>query len=450
MTNVLLVGSGAREHAIALAVCKSHSAKLFAFMGNNNPAIAAMCRKTGGESALGDIYAGPEIALWAKARGVELAVIGPDAVLAAGVSDELWANGIPCAGPVKSAARLEWDKAFARNLMKRHGIKGCPEFGIFTEFKGASKLIDELGRVAVKPSGLTGGKGVKVVGFQLKDNKEAKDYAREVLVSNIGKLGCVVIEEVLEGEEFTLQAFVDGKTVLGMPSVQDHKLAFEGDTGPYTGGMGAYSDNSNLLPFMRQKDYDDALEIMKHTVKALAEEGAAYKGFLYGQFMLTREGVKVIEFNSRLGDPEAMNVLSILKTDFVHVLKQIADGNLSHVEFEKNATVVKYLVPAGYPDAPMKDLEISADEKEIEKLGVQLYYAAVNEVDGKIMTTASRACAVLGKASTIIEAEALAEEATKFVKGELAHRRDIGTKELIQRRIDHVKRLRGDLGEVNC
>ncbi len=444
MTKVLLVGSGAREHAIAEAACKSKNVSFYAFMGNNNPGIAALCKKNGGECALGDINDGKAIAAWAKARGIELAVIGPDAVLAAGVSDDLWEQGIPCAGPVKAAARLEWDKAFARNLMKKHKIKGCPEFGIFTEFKGASQLIDSLGTVAVKPSGLTGGKGVKVVGVQLKDTKEAKEYAREVLVSNIGKLGCVVIEELLEGEEFTLQAFVDGENVVGMPAVQDHKLAFEGDSGPNTGGMGSYSDANKLLPFVTQKDYDDALDIMKHTISALKSEGISYKGFLYGQFMVTREGVKVIEFNSRLGDPEAMNVLALLKTDFAHLLKQITDGTLKDAEFEQKATVCKYVVPAGYPDAPRADCEIAVDEASIRKAGAHCYFAAVDEREGKIFTTSSRAVAVLGIAPTIAEAEQVAEKATSFVNGEVSHRRDIGTRELIQKRVDHVKRMRGE------
>ncbi|MFA6048347.1 MAG: phosphoribosylamine--glycine ligase [Candidatus Micrarchaeia archaeon] len=443
MTKVLLVGSGAREHAIAEAVCRSKNAQFFAFMGNNNPGIAALCKKHEGESAVGDIHEGKGIAAWAKERGIELAVIGPDAVLAAGVSNDLWDAGIPCAGPVKEAARLEWDKAFARSLMKKHAIAGCPEFGIFTEFKGASQLIDSLGRVAVKPSGLTGGKGVKVVGVQLKDTKEAKEYAREVLVSNIGKLGSVVIEEFLEGEEFTLQAFVDGEHVVGMPCVQDHKLAFEGDTGPNTGGMGAYTDAGNILPFMKKSDYDEALEIMKHTVKALKAEGLSYKGFLYGQFMITREGIKVVEFNSRLGDPEAMNVLAILKTDFVQLLSQMAQGTLSSAEFAQDATVCKYVVPSGYPDSPKADVEIEVDEAAIRKAGCHCYYAAVDEREGKIFTTSSRAVAVLGIAPTIAEAEQKAEKAVAFVKGEVAHRRDIGTAELIQKRVDHVQRMRG-------
>ncbi|MFQ5405928.1 MAG: phosphoribosylamine--glycine ligase [Candidatus Micrarchaeia archaeon] len=439
MTKLLLVGNGAREHAIAQASCKNSGVLLYAFMSARNPGIAKLCQKTGGEHFIGNPKDGAAVSAWAKARGVELAVIGPDPVLAAGVSDALQEVGIPCAGPKKSAARIEWDKAFARDLMKKHGIPGCPEYGIFKEFKGASQLIDSLGRVAVKPSGLTGGKGVKVVGQQLKDIKEAKDYAREVLMDNIGKLGCVVIEEFLEGEEFTLQGFVDGEKVVGMPAVQDHKLAFEGDTGPNTGGMGSYTDAGALLPFMTQEDYDASLDIMQKTVTALKKEGAEYRGFLYGQFIITRDGIKVVEFNSRLGDPEAMNVLPLLKTDFIEVLKQMANGKLNGVDFDKKATVCKYVVPAGYPDKPEADKELEVDIPSIADLGAYAYYASVDEKDGKIFTSKSRAVALLGTGSTISDAEKAAES----VKGDVSHRSDIGTAELIQKRVDHVNRMRG-------
>jgi phosphoribosylamine--glycine ligase len=253
------------------------------------------------------------------------------------------------------------------------------------------------------------------------------------------------VEERLIGEEFTLQAFVDGRSVSGTPMVQDHKRAYEGDIGPNTGGMGSYSDAGFILPFVTEKDYFDGIKIMEDTVKAIRKEtGVSYKGFLYGQFMATVDGVKVIEFNARLGDPEAMNILPLLDHDFLDVCQQISGGMLKGtLSFIKKATVCKYLVPEGYPTEPKKDAPIEVDEKKIEEIGGRLYYASVREEEEKIITGTSRAIAVVGIANTITEAEVVAEQSLEHVKGDLFHRKDIGTREIVQKRIDHMKELRG-------
>lgn len=439
---VLLVGSGAREHAIAEAICRSKGAELFAYMGNRNPGIIRLAK----ESIIGDILNGEEIARWAKERNIDLGFPASDPVLEAGVTDALVSAGIPCASPTRDAARIEWDKSFCRKLMKKYGIKGSPRFGVFSDPKEASSFIDELTDVAIKPSGLTGGKGVKVTGEQLKDKEEAKGYAAEILEKKIGGIPSVVVEEKLVGEEFSLQAFVDGKNVVGMPAVQDHKKAYAGDTGPNTGGMGSYSDVNHLLPFLTKEDYDEAMGIMRKTVSSFEKEtGKQYKGILYGGFMATKDGVYVIEFNSRFGDPEAMNVLPILKSDFVEILKKMEKGELkeSDVLFEKKATVCKYIVPEGYPGASITDQPLSIDGGGIGKTGARVYYASVDEKEGTIYTKKSRSMGILGVGDSIGEAERIAEKGASFVKGRVRHRNDIGTKELIQKRIDHMKELRG-------
>ncbi len=446
---VLLVGNGGREHAMAVALCKSpQKVQFYAFAGARNPGIARLARENGGELAVGDIHNPSAVANWAKSKGIEYAVIGPDAVLAAGVVDALETAGVKCASPLKEAARLEWDKTFARNLMRKYSVRGIPEFAVFEDAAGAARFIDELGKpVAIKPAGLTGGKGVKVVGAQLKDNNEAKKYCGELIKAAHGGLSAVVVEERLEGEEFTLQAFSDGKSLAGMPAVQDHKRAFEGDLGPNTGGMGSYSDANGLLPFMTQADYDSGLAVMRQTIDAFNKEtGLLFKGVLYGQFMLTKEGPMVIEFNARFGDPEAMNVLTLLESDFAEIVMKTVDGTLSQGDaiFEKSATVCKYLVPKGYPDSPAKDEPVIMDELEIEGAGAHLYYAAVNESDdGAIYTTSSRTAGIVGVSDTLEEAEKIAEYACRFVSGEVFHRKDIGTKALIQKRIEHMKKIRG-------
>lgn len=441
MKKLLLIGNGGREHAIAAAIKRGSECELYAVMNARNPGIARLCK----DYVVGSTTDAKLVAKYAESNRIALAVVGPETPLEAGVVDALEEKGIACAAPRQSVARLETDKAFTRQLMQKYLIRGAPAFGIFTNAKDAAAFIDTLDApVVVKPSGLTGGKGVRVVGYHLKDNDEAKRYAKEVLSTRIGGVAKVVIEERMEGEEFTLQAFVGGE-LRPTPCVQDHKRAFEGDVGANTGGMGAYSDAGALLPFMTQGDYDDAFAVMRQTLSAVrAETGIEYKGFLYGQFMATADGPKLIEYNARLGDPEAMNVLSILQSDFVEALAGIAAGDVSSdVSFAKLATVCKYLVPQGYPNAPQKDKDIAISEAAVSKSGALLYYANVHEKDNALFTGTSRSIGIVGVAQTISAAERIAEAACSHVKGPLYHRRDIGTKALVEKRIVHMKKIRG-------
>jgi len=444
MERVLLIGNGGREHAIARAVKRSNGlSELYAFMAAKNPGIAKLCR----EFSIGNTNDAAAVAKFALSKKIDLVVVGPEAPLEAGVVDELLKHGVRCASPTKSAARMETDKGFARELLRKYNVKGSPDFGVFMDFKEAWSFIDSLGKpVVVKPAGLTGGKGVRIVGEQLRDSNDAKEYAKEILAEGVGGIRKVVVEEKLEGEEFSLQAFVDGMRVIGTPMVQDHKRAFANDQGPNTGGMGAYSDTGYVLPFLRKSDYEDGVSIMEKSVEAFRKEtGEDYKGFLYGGFIVTADGVKLLEFNARLGDPEAMNTLSVIKSDFLNILERVVDGNLKDASFYRKATVCKYLVPEGYPTSPKKNEPVEVDEKAIESSGAVLYYASVNQKDGRIYTGSSRTAGLVGIAESIEKAERIAESAIGFVKGKLSYRKDIGTRELIQKRMDHMKRLRGHL-----
>lgn len=444
MENFLLVGNGAREHAIAEAICKNPSVRLFAYMSSLNPGIALLAKKSGGLFVTGDIHSPSEVARFAEHNKITLAFPSPDAVLAAGVADALLSLSIPCAAPTKAASRLEWDKSYARQLLKDFRVPGSPKFGIFENEGEAHSFIDSLeGQVAIKPSGLTGGKGVKVTGSQLADGNEAKKYASELILAKHSGLASIVIEEKLDGEEFSLQAFSDGKKVYGMPLVQDHKRAYEGDTGPNTGGMGSYSDASHLLPFLNPSHRDEALSIMQKTIDAFhKKEGKRFIGILYGGFMATSQGVKLIEYNARFGDPEAMNALPILKSDLFETLSQMASGGMKKaISFEAKATVCKYLVPEGYPGKSIIDQPLTFDQSALGKAGARLYYASVYEKEGAIYTQSSRSIGLLGIADTIEEAEKIAESACAAVAGKVWHRRDIGTKELLQRRISHMKEI---------
>ena len=429
---VLLIGGGGREHAIAQAIARSRKKPvLFAAMSKKNPGIASLCK-----DFLLIKETDPAIVDYAKNNQIELVVTGPESPLAAGIPDALWNEGIPVVGPRKPAAQIEFDKAWTRNFMKKYGISGLPGFKVFRKGEsGTDEFIDELGDVVIKPAGLTGGKGVKVMGDHF-DIDGAKDYAREVLSKDD-----LVIEERLIGEEFTVQAFVDGNTLAFAPAVQDHKRAYDGDKGPNTGGMGSYNDSKDILPFMKKSDYIDAKKIMNDTVRDIKKEtGVPYQGILYGQFMATKKGISVIEFNARFGDPEAINILPLLNNDFLEVCNAIVNGTLDrlNVTFKRQATVCKYAVPEGYPDNPTKDSVV--DIADINK--ALLFYSSVYEKDNKIFTTGSRAIAILGIADTIREAEIIAESGLSGLRGKLYCRHDIGTDELIQKRIDHMEELR--------
>lgn len=422
---VLLIGGGGREHAIARALAPDCA--LYACASNRNPGIVALadgftvCDETDTDS----------IVEYAKEVDATLAIVGPESGLEAGVVDALDSIGIYAFGPDAEHARIETDKAFQRQFMADKNIPGCPDFETFDDMDAACAFIDEYdGDLAVKPAGLTGGKGVKVIGDQV-TKAEAKAYLKESAYDR------VVLEERLIGEEFTIQAFVANGDVRVTPAIQDHKRAYEGDEGPNTGGMGSYSDTTPYLPFMDQADYDAAVDVIEATIDALSD----YKGILYGQFMLTREGPKVIEYNARFGDPEAMNTLPILETPFIDVLTAARDGEqLPALSVSGAATVCKYAVPAGYPDDPNAGAKIEVDEESVGD--ALLFYASVDQREDGLYTTTSRSFAVVGHGDSIESAEAVAESALAAAGDELRVRHDIGTATLVQSRIDHMNELR--------
>lgn len=435
---ILMVGSGAREHAIAKALNKT--ADVYTYMGRKNPGLARISKNY----TVNDESNFNEIIKFAQENNVELAFIGPEAPLEMGIVDELEKEGIHSVGPTKSAAQIETNKAFMRKLFEDYDIPGSIKYGTFYDLDEAYEFIDNFDEpVVVKPIGLTGGKGVKIVGDQLADNDEAKEYAKEIFHQKMGGFEGVIIEELLLGEEYTIQAFVDGTHLIPMPAAQDHPHAFVGNKGPITGGMGSYSDKNHLLPFLTQEDYDKSVEIMEKTIKAIAKEQEPYKGILYGQFMLCKDGPKVIEYNARFGDPESMNVLSVIDDDLAKISKQIVDGTLDSVNFLNKSSVCKYVVPDKYPNTHVADTVVDVDEDKINELGAQVFYAAVyQDMDDSIKLTSSRALGVLAVKDSIKEAEKICEEAIKYVKGEVYHRNDVATEELLNEKIKHMEEVR--------
>ena len=434
--NVLLIGSGAREHAIARAIDNSpKNSSLHCFASNINPGIADVCSGL----ILGNINDPKAVVGYAKETSSTLAIIGPENPLASGVADALWDVGIKVVGPKKDLAQVETSKAFTRDLLKEYNIPGGPHYQTFDSMAGVDDFLTELGEnYVVKYDGLAGGKGVKVAGDHLQSHNDALAYCMEL----VDKGGEFVVEEKFIGQEFSLMSFCDGETLKHMPAVQDHKRAYEGDRGPNTGGMGTYSDADHSLPFLKDSDIQEAHAINISTAMALKDKfGEGYKGVLYGGFIATDSGVKLIEYNARFGDPEAMNVLPLLKSDFVDICVHIADGTLKNtdVQFQNKATVCKYAVPEGYPDNPVKGEPINVSS--VENSG-GLFYASVDIKNGSLVEAGSRTVAVVGIADSIVEAEAIAEKEVSSVSGPLFHRSDIRTESVIQERIDHMNSLR--------
>tara|TARA_A100001011_G_scaffold50744_1_gene48722 strand:- start:204 stop:1511 length:1308 start_codon:yes stop_codon:yes gene_type:complete len=433
MKNVLVVGSGAREVAIARCVSQSSiKNSLFCVSKDINPQIVDLCK----DYFVTDLTNISDIVSYSKKTKVDLAIIGPENPLANGIVNELENVGVRCVGPKKEVALIETSKSFARKIIDLCCPEKNPQRKEFSSIEGVEGFIEQLGgEYVVKFDGLMGGKGVRVSGEHLKNIDEGTAYANEIV--NIG--GKFLIEEKLVGEEFSLMSFVDGKVCKHMPVVQDHKRAYEGDTGPNTGGMGTYSFGNHSLPFLSKKNIKEAQRTNELVAKQLFEEtGTPYIGILYGGFMLTRGGVKVIEYNARFGDPEAMNVLSILESDFLSICISMVDGNLKtqDVSFEKLATVCKYVVPVGYPDKPKKNFEVLCNQNDRS-----LFLASIMLKDQKLIACGSRTAAVVGKNKDVFQAELLAEAGIANISGNLFHRKDIGTKKLIDSKIKRVKEL---------
>ena len=380
----------------------------------------------------------------AKKSSPDFAFIGPDDPIGMGLADALQEIGISSVAPKKSCARVEASKGFTRELLAKKGIDASPKFSVFTRAEPElllSYISDELcGDYVVKYDALKGGKGVKVSGDHLETVEDGVAYAMEC----IAECGRVVIEEKLIGVEFSLLSFVSGTQVVDMPAVQDHKRAYTGDTGPNTGGMGTYSDSNHTLPFITEADLEQASLFNRLTAKALEEEcEEPFVGILYGGFIAVKNGVRLIEYNARFGDPEALNILPLLKTDFVDICQAMITGQLTDdlVEFTNQATVCKYITPEGYPENKDQVGKI-VSFPEIPN-NARLYYGDVTEDnDGILRLGGSRTAGIVGIGDTISEAENIAETLCKQVQGPVRYRSDIGTKAVLDCRINTLLQIR--------
>ena len=419
--NILLLGSGGREHALAVKLAESpRCGELFIAPGNGGTLEV-------GENVALDENDPATVAEFARETNCGLVVIGPEAPLVVGVADAVRAAGIPCFGPGEAGAQMEGSKKFSKELMVRANIPTAA-YGDFTDEESALAYVREQGApLVVKADGLAAGKGV-VVATEL---AEAEEAVRACFSGAFGDAGqTVVVEECLTGPECSLLAFTDGKTVRPMATSQDHKRALEGDRGPNTGGMGVYSP----VPIVTEAEHAEMERIMEATVAELAAEGIDYRGCLYGGFMLTPEGPKVLEFNARFGDPETQVILPRLENDLVEVMLACANQTLDQIEltWRPEWAVSVVLTSAGYPGSCEKGKVITGVEDAAAMEGVTVYHAgtAVNEA-GELVTAGGRVLDVTALGETFEAARDLAYAACEKINFEgKTLRRDIGLRAL--------------------
>lgn len=420
--DILVVGSGGREHAICWALAKSrHKPKLYCAPGNAG--IEALAE-------IVDIMADDVEALvdWAKKHDPGLVIIGPEIPLALGLADELLKEGFLVFGPTKDGAQMEASKDFTKQLLLSSLIPTARAATFTDSIKAIHYLKKQKAPIVVKADGLAAGKGVTVC-ETIAQAQAAVEEAMERKV--FGEAGAkVVIEEFLEGEEASILAFADGETIIPMVSAQDHKRVFDGDKGPNTGGMGAYSP----APIVTAEMNTWILEkILKPTVKALRKRGIIYKGVLYAGLMITAEGPKVIEYNCRFGDPETQVVLPRLKTDFVEVCLAVAKGQLGKVkmEWDERPTACVVMAAQGYPGSYSKGKVIEGLEKAEQYPDTYVFHAGTAKENGKIVSNGGRVLCVTGIGHTIEKAIETAYQGVRAIHMNGVHyRKDIGWRAL--------------------
>lgn len=426
---VLVVGSWAKEQITIENIRKNSDVKVFSYMSTKNPAILSLV--DGYE--IGELGNKEKIVDFAKKQKIDLALITTAKPLSVGVADDLEKEKILVFGPSQKAAKLESDKAFTRQLMKKYSINALPEFKVFNDRYKAINYAEKFNwKVAVKPIGLTEGLGVKIFEDQLKNQDDVVNYIHEIFDKKIGGDSKVLIEQKLEGDEFTIQCLVYGKNLITTPAVQDFKRLLNGDKGPNTASMGSFSDKGFLLPFMKEQDYINAVNVIMKTLNVFNKDtGENCKGFLYGQFMKTKDGLRLIEYNFRPGDPEWLNTLLVMDENIIDVIKYLMDEVQKPVKFEDKATVCKYIVPKGYPKKMNQVLDVKFDAKKISNLGVNIYYSSGLDNRGKLRVGCERGIALVSKEDTISKANELVEKAISMVDGNFHYREDIGSEVMI-------------------
>ncbi len=422
--DILLLGSGGREHALLCKLAESEQAgDLWVAPGNGGLDTMAKHADLDPEDPV-------SVADWAREHNIGLVVVGPEAPLVAGVADAVRSAGIPCFGPNGDAAQMEGSKKFAKQVMMRAQVPTAA-YRSFTSEEECAAYVEQVGGpIVVKADGLAAGKGVIVA----QTTEEALEGVHECFSGVFGEAGAtVVVEEMMEGPECSLLALTDGKTLVPLATSQDHKRALDGDRGPNTGGMGVYSP----VPMVTDEELAQMIDIERRVVAELTAEGINYSGCLYGGFMLTKDGPKVLEFNARFGDPETQVVLPRMKADLVEVFKACDNGTLdeSMVSWDDDWAVSVVLTSAGYPGAYEKGKVITGIEDAQKMEGVTVYHAGTKlGENGEILTNGGRVLDVTAVAPTFEEARAQAYAACGLIDFEgKTFRTDIGMRAILGR-----------------
>ena len=417
---VLVIGSGGREHAIAWKLAQSKQVtKLYCAPGNAGTAGLAENVNVQPENLNALLHV-------ARQEKIDFTVVGPEDPLSLGIVDEFEGRGYPIFGPSRLASRLESSKAFTRRLCKQHAIPSA-EFGVFNDPDTARKYVRERGLpIVIKADGLARGKGVYVC-RKPEDVGVALD---EIMVKKVhGESGDeVVIEDFLVGEEASVLAFTDSKSIYAMESAQDHKRIFDGDKGPNTGGMGAYSPAPVVTPALQMQI---EREVLVPTVHAMNTEECPYKGVLYAGLMITKNGPHVLEFNVRFGDPETQPILARLKSDLLDVLQAVVRGKLDEaaMEWDRRPAVCVVLASGGYPGHYEKGKEIAGLREAAAMTDVIVFHAGTTERDGRVFTSGGRVLGVTGLGNTVKEAQERAYEAVKVIRFDgMQYRTDIASR----------------------
>lgn len=420
--NILVVGGGGREHALAWKIAQSPLVKtLYCAPGNPGIAQHANCVALNVEDILG-------ILQFCREKRIDLVVVGPEAPLCAGLADELRKHEFRVFGPGRAGAELEGSKVFAKKLMHRHAIPTAP-FKVFEDAHDAHDCVDAAEPpMVVKAEGLAAGKGVIVC----RDRDAAHDAVKRIMEQKtFGKAGeRVIIEECLHGEETSILALTDGRAIIPMPPARDHKPAFDGDEGPNTGGMGAYSPVPRVTP---QLEEEIERRILVPTVHALRTERRPYQGILYAGLMLTETGPQVLEYNIRWGDPEAQPLLMRIKSDIVPVFLAAAEGSLKDqtIEWDDRAAVCVVMASGGYPGSYEKGKPIEGLDAAARLDDVMVFHAGTDISGGKVVTAGGRVLGVTALGKDIADARDRAYEAVELIRWDGVHyRRDIGSKAL--------------------
>lgn len=429
MEKCLLLGNGGREAVLSEYISKGYS--LYTICPYENPTIIENVKKSNGKYIVDDPFNKEVVRKFIKANKIDICLISSDNLLQDGLIDVARELGLKTFGPTSKGAKIEWSKTYALEIVK----KLAPEMVIknykITNEEDLKNVINKYheDNFVVKPEGLTGGKGVKVGGIHFNGKKEGFEYAEACLE----KSGIVIIQDKIEGREFTVMALTDGENIVVTPTTFDYPYRFDKDKGPGTGGMGCLSFENDLLPFLNQSDVDECASLIKKTLKYINRDSIEFNGVVYGGFFKTSTGIKFVEFNARFGDPEALNVLNSLETPFPEVMKNIFNKTLSksNCKFKKNYTFTVYVVTKEYAIKNRKEpLIFTVNKQEIERQGVKIYFASAKNIGGNIYSSVSNS-RLLGLTTSAKTLEEAKERVYNSMKGNidknLDYRKDIGS-----------------------